>query len=181
MLRKRLLPMPLRQTLRTQQRLLLILLRPIKMKRHTPAFVAAGLMLAGCNSPDTASQAPAAQPAATTTQTAASTPTPTVEPSAEIGKMIFRRCTSCHTIEAGGSNGIGPNLHGVVGRPVASVAGFSYSNAMRAKGGIWDEATLEHYLEQPMKAIPGTRMAFAGIIDAADRKSIYLYLKSAGE
>lgn len=95
--------------------------------------------------------------------------------------MIFRRCVSCHTIEAGGRNGIGPNLHGVVDRPVASVAGFSYSSAMRAKGGIWDEATLEQYLEQPMKALPGTRMAFAGIIDAADRKSIYLYLKSASE
>lgn len=53
---------------------------------------------------------------------------------------------------------------------------FSYSAAMKAKGGIWDEATLDKFLEQPMMAIPGTRMAFAGVIEPADRKALYLYL-----
>lgn len=149
------------------------------MNRCAPALFAAGLMLAGCGSPDTGNQTSAASNSAPTSTVAA--PAPNVEPSVKIGQMIFRRCMSCHTIEAGGRNGIGPNLHGIVNRPVGSVAGFAYSGAMRAKGGIWDEAALDHYLEQPMKALPGTRMAFAGIIDPVDRKSLYLYLQTNGE
>lgn len=100
-----------------------------------------------------------------------------IAPTAKMGEMIFRRCIACHTIEQGGSNGIGPNLYGVVDRPRAALANFAYSNAMKAKGGLWDEAALDAYLEQPMMAIPGTRMAFAGVIDPADRKALYLYLQ----
>lgn len=147
---------------------------------RSPALFAAGLMLAGCGTPETGSQSPTTSDSGAVSKDIAA-PAPQIEPSAEIGKMVFRRCMACHTIEAGGSNGIGPNLHNIVNRPVASIAGFSYSGAMRNKGsagGIWDEAALDQYLEQPMKALPGTRMAFAGIIDAADRKSLYLYLKS---
>lgn len=145
-----------------------------KMKTHIPATILAGLMLAGCGPSD----APADKGSSTSAASATADPTPVAAPSADIGKMVFRRCLSCHTIEAGGSNGIGPNLHDVVNRPIGSLAGFSYSNAMQTKGGVWDEAALDQYLEQPMKAMPGTRMAFAGIIDAADRKSIYLYLQA---
>lgn len=152
--------------------------KQIKMKILAPALIAAGLTLAGCGQSDApAEQSAANQPVSTT----AAADVPAVEPSVEIGKMVFRRCVACHTIEAGGANGIGPNLHNVVNRPVGSLAGFSYSGAMRAKGGVWDEATLDQYLEQPMKALPGTRMAFAGIIDAADRKSLILYLQSGGQ
>lgn len=151
------------------------------MKIYTPALFAAGLWLAGCGPSD----APAEQNAATsntaTRQAVEHAPAPSVAPSIDIGKMVFRRCISCHTLEAGGANGIGPNLHNIVGRPVASAPGFAYSNAMRAKGGIWDEAKLDHYLEQPMKALPGTRMAFAGIIDPVDRQSLFLYLQTNGQ
>ncbi|KAI6170463.1 Cytochrome c family protein [Aphelenchoides bicaudatus] len=94
-----------------------------------------------------------------------------------MGEQVFKRCVACHTIDKGGANGIGPNLHGVVGRAVASHAGFSYSGAMKAKGGVWDKAALDTYLEAPMKALPGTRMAFAGVIDAADRQALILYLE----
>ncbi|MCW5647916.1 MAG: cytochrome c family protein [Sphingopyxis sp.] len=99
-----------------------------------------------------------------------------VEPTAAMGEQIFKRCVACHTVDKGGRNGIGPNLHGIVGAPVAAKPGFSYSGAMKAKGGVWDEATLDAYLEAPMKALPGTRMAFAGVIDPADRKALILYL-----
>src|SRR3546814_11387543 len=67
--------------------------------------------------------------------------------------------------------------HGIVGAPVASKPDFSYSGAMKAKGGVWDEAALDAYLKAPMKDVPGTRMAFAGVIDAADRKALILYLE----
>src|SRR3546814_2463560 len=77
----------------------------------------------------------------------------------------------CSSDLKGGRNGIGPNLHGIVGRAVAAHDGFSYSGAMKAKGGVWDEAALDAYLADPMKTVPGTRMAFAGVIDPADRKA----------
>ena len=95
-----------------------------------------------------------------------------------MGEQIFKRCVACHTIDKGGPNGIGPNLHGIVGAAVASKPDFSYSSAMQAKGGVWDAAALDIYLEAPMKSVPGTRMAFAGLIDAADRKALILYLEA---
>ncbi|KTE73700.1 c-type cytochrome [Sphingopyxis sp. HXXIV] len=127
------------------------------------------LLLAGCGKGD--------QPADDAAG-AADAPAATVEPTAAMGEQVFKRCVACHTIDKGGANGIGPNLHGVVGRPVASHAGFSYSSAMKAKGGVWDAATLDLYLEAPMKALPGTRMAFAGVYDPADRKALLLYLEA---
>jgi cytochrome c len=93
-----------------------------------------------------------------------------------MGEAIFRRCTACHTIEPGGRNGVGPNLHGIVGRAVASHPGFAYSPAMRAMGGEWDEATLDSYLKAPAQALPGGRMAFAGIAEDAERQALILYL-----
>ena len=139
--------------------------------RLAPVLLAGALLLTGCGKseppadPSTADAAPA--------QTA-----PAVEPTAAMGEQVFKRCVACHTIDKGGANGIGPNLHGVVGRAVAAHEGFSYSSALKAKGGTWDAAHLDRFLEQPMKYAPGTRMAFAGIIDAADRKALILYLES---
>ena len=136
--------------------------------RLAPVVLAGALALAGCGKNETPADVPA------TDETVAEAPAAT--PTAAMGEQVFRRCVACHTIDKGGSNGIGPNLHGVVGRAVASHAGFSYSGAMKAKGGVWDDAALDTYLEAPMKAVPGTRMAFAGVIDAADRKALILYL-----
>ncbi|KTE28609.1 cytochrome c, class I [Sphingopyxis sp. HIX] len=137
--------------------------------RLAPVLMAGALLLAGCGKGD--------QPADDAAG-AADAPAATVEPTAAMGEQVFKRCVACHTIDKGGANGIGPNLHGVVGRPVASHAGFSYSSAMKAKGGVWDAATLDLYLEAPMKALPGTRMAFAGVYDPADRKALLLYLEA---
>ncbi|MBE1529257.1 cytochrome c [Sphingopyxis sp. OAS728] len=137
--------------------------------RLAPVLLAGALALAGCGKSETSAEAPATgEPAADTVA---------VTPTAAMGEQVFRRCVACHTIDKGGANGIGPNLHGVVGRAVASHPDFSYSGAMKAKGGVWDEAALNTYLEAPMKAVPGTRMAFAGVIDAADRKALILYLE----
>jgi len=138
--------------------------------RLAPVLLAGALTLAGCGKSETPAEAPAT--GAPAVETAA------VEPTAAMGEQVFRRCVACHTIDKGGANGIGPNLHGVVGRAVASHSGFSYSGAMKAKGGAWTEAALDAYLKAPMKDVPGTRMAFAGVIDDADRKALILYLES---
>lgn len=134
--------------------------------RLAPVLLAGALALAGCGKSD--------KPASDTAATAE--PAAPVEPTAAMGEQVFKRCVACHTIDPGGANGIGPNLHGVVGRALASHPGFNYSSAMKAKGGVWDDAALDTYLKQPMMAVPGTRMAFAGIPDDADRKALMLYL-----
>ncbi len=137
--------------------------------RFAPVLLAGALALAGCGKSETPAEAPATgEPAVETA---------TVEPTAAMGEQVFRRCVACHTVDKGGANGIDPNLHGVVGRAVAAHPDFSYSGAMKAKGGVWDEAALDAYLKAPMMAVPGTRMAFAGIPDDADRKALILYLE----
>lgn len=100
------------------------------------------------------------------------------EAAAPNGEAEFAVCKACHKVEKGAPNGVGPNLHGVVGRAVASVPGFAYSPAMKAKGGNWDEAALDAYLAAPSKIVPGTKMAFAGVSDAAKRKALIEYLKA---
>ena len=153
------------------------------MMRRAPVLLAAAFALASCGKSEPPAE-PAADGGSASSAAAPDTPapeTPAIEPTAAMGEQVFRRCIACHTIDKDGRNGIGPNLHGVAGRAVASHAGFSYSGAMKAKGGVWDDAALDAYLEAPMKALPGTRMAFAGVIDAADRQALILYLKSQSE
>lgn len=107
------------------------------------------------------------------------------EPTAEVvataavsGETAFKKCVACHTIDKGGRNGVGPNLHAIVGRSVGSVEGFVYSASMKAKGGVWDVAALDAYLENPRKNVVGTKMSFAGISDAAERKALIDYLSA---
>ena len=84
---------------------------------------------------------------------------------ADAGQRVFNQCRACHTINQGGRNGVGPNLHGVVGRAMASVQGFNYSPAFRAKSaeiGEWEDTELRPYLDNPQAYVPGTRMVFQG-------------------
>lgn len=143
-----------------------------------PAILLAGLLLSGCGSPaapEEKSELTPAAPAAVTAPPADQKITPTVE----LGAMLFRRCVACHTIEAGGNHGIGPNLHGIIGRDIGSVPDFQFSDAMKNQAGTWDEAAMDAFLAEPMKNIPGNRMVFSGVIEPADRKALYLYLAQA--
>ena len=98
------------------------------------------------------------------------------------GKKAFRKCAACHTVDQG--NRVGPNLAGIVGRPVASLEGFRYSAAMRAfaedgpgGGKVWDEALLAEYLAAPRTLVKGTSMVFAGIRNADEMANLIAYLK----
>ncbi len=98
--------------------------------------------------------------------------------SIENGAKIFKKCATCHNVERGAANKVGPNLFGVVGRAKGSVGGFSYSDAMRAKGGSWVRDDLNQFLEKPKNYVPGTKMGFAGLKKAQDRADIILFLES---
>jgi cytochrome c len=97
---------------------------------------------------------------------------------AAAGEKVFGKCKSCHTIEAGGANKVGPNLHNVAGGPVAKVAGFSYSAAFAALGGDWSDDRLNAFLTKPGDYAPGTKMSFAGIGDPKDRANVIAFLKA---
>lgn len=89
----------------------------------------------------------------------------------------FNACKACHKTEAG-KNGVGPSLFGVVGRKSGTGEGFKYSDAMKNAPITWDAATLSTYLADPKKAVPGNKMAFAGIKKAEEAKEVVEYLSS---
>jgi cytochrome c len=106
---------------------------------------------------------------------------PTADASA--GQAAFAKCQSCHTYNAGGANGTGPNLHGVVGRRPGSVGGFAYSQGMQdfaAKQAVWNDEQLSEFLKSPQKHIPGTKMSFVGLKKPEDRINMIAFLRSQG-
>lgn len=96
----------------------------------------------------------------------------------EAGKDVFKKCAACHTPNKGGENKVGPNVFGVLGRKLGSHAGFAYSDAVKAKGGDWTYETLATYLYNPKDAIPGNKMAFAGVQDTQDLVDVIAYLRT---
>jgi cytochrome c len=91
--------------------------------------------------------------------------------------VAFAQCKTCHSVEPG-KHGIGPSLHAIYGTKAGELAGFTFSAAMKNSGLTWDDATLDAYLTAPMKTIPGTKMSYAGLPDAAKRKEVIEYLKT---
>jgi cytochrome c len=94
------------------------------------------------------------------------------------GAQAFLLCSACHNARPDAAALIGPNLWNVVARPVASAAGFEYSEALQGVGGTWTPALLDRFLADPLGFAPGTRMGFAGIKDAAERANIVAYLQT---
>lgn len=98
----------------------------------------------------------------------------------EDGKKVFRKCQACHVADKE-QNRVGPHLVGLVGRPVAGVEGFRYSDAMQAVGGEWTYDKLNAWLENPKAFAPGNKMSFAGVKDEEDRASVIAYIESAAD
>ena len=115
---------------------------------------------------------------AATETSAATGATSTVAAVAVSGEALYAKCAACHAIAKGGVNGIGPALHGVVGRAIGSAKGYSYSTALKSKGGVWDAAALDAYIAAPAKYAPGTKMAYAGLSKAEERKALIEYLSA---
>ena len=94
------------------------------------------------------------------------------------GEAVFKKCAACHNAEPGGANALGPGLHGVMGNPIASHQGFAFSDPLKSKGGTWDWETMSHWLTNPKKFAPGTKMTFAGLGNPQDRANVMLFLNS---
>ena len=101
------------------------------------------------------------------------------------GQAVFKPCTACHTAEKGGANKVGPNLWGIVNRPVASHEGFSYSAGMRefSQGGqvVWDYEHLSGFLKAPRSYVSGTAMAFAGVKKPEQEADLIAYLRTLAD
>lgn len=131
------------------------------------------------------------EPAATETAEAAApaapvTPLPVLLASADAaaGEAAVRKCQSCHNFVKGAGNKQGPELWGVVGRPEGSHEGFAYSDALlahKANGDVWSYENLDHFLTSPKAYAPGTKMAFGGVKDPAERANILAYLQTLSD
>jgi cytochrome c len=116
-----------------------------------------------------------------TTAEAAPLPVLLAAASPEEGESEAKKCAACHSFEPGGAAKIGPPLWGVVGRDIAAVDGFAYSDALLAKEGEWTFEELYGFVHNPKEYVPGTKMAFAGIQNPEDLADVLVYLRSLAE
>jgi cytochrome c len=103
---------------------------------------------------------------------------------AAAGATVFKKCASCHTADKGGANKVGPNLWGVVERPIASHEGFSYSAGMKTfaeANKTWTYDHLSFFVEAPKKHVPGTAMGFAGVKKPDERANLIAWLREQAD
>lgn len=146
------------------------------------AVCAVGLAACGQSSSSGSNESSGGSPSAPAVSDAqnqaavAALPAPYNSANYEAGRTVFAQCRSCHTIANGGANMVGPNLHGVIGRPVASLQNFNYSPPVRGAHFNWDTEHLDQWIANPQAMLPGTRMGFAGVRDATQRRDVIAYV-----
>jgi cytochrome c len=96
------------------------------------------------------------------------------------GETTFKKCMPCHAIGETAKNMIGPVLNGLKGRKSGSVSGYSYSDANKNSGIVWDEGTFKEYIKDPKAKIPGTKMVFPGIKNENDADNLWSFLEQFG-
>ncbi|MEQ9506884.1 MAG: cytochrome c family protein [Hyphomonas sp.] len=156
--------------------------------RFFPHAALALTLLAACGAPKEAAapsetQAPAAPVAATPAAAPgepslefASLPAPYNTANYAIGNRTWKLCQSCHLTAEGAGSMVGPNLHGLFGRQVATAPGFDYSPALKAETFIWTPDQLDEWLANPKTFVPGNRMSFSGVRKPEDRLAVIAYL-----
>jgi cytochrome c len=91
-------------------------------------------------------------------------------------KVYISRCQTCHSVEKGGSNKLGPLLFGIMGRKAATLPGYAYSKPMKNSKIVWTDDALRGWLRQPNQTLPGTRMAFAGLSNPKQIEDLIAYM-----
>jgi cytochrome c len=138
--------------------------------RIAASVLGLGFLVAACaEGPDAPSAGPATAPADIRTLLATADP--------EKGKVLFLQCRSCHSLESGGANKVGPNLWGVFGRKAGLAPGFEYSDVLAKSSIVWSAETLDQWLSRPSDFLPGNRMVFVGIRKPEDRANLIAYVK----
>ncbi len=97
-------------------------------------------------------------------------------PDLKLGQEVYARCAACHSFQF---DRTGPRHCGLFGRRAGSVPSFEYSAAMKKSKIVWNAKTLDRFLANPLKAVPGTTMTYAGVPDRAERTALIAYLKAA--
>ncbi len=147
----------------------------MRLTTSSITMTALALAVAACGSPPEDKPADAANG---TAALPADTATPPATAAVASTKPIaFAQCATCHSVDPN-KHGVGPSLAGIHGSKAGSAAGYAYTDANKNSGLTWDDATLDTYLTNPMKVIPGTKMTYAGMPDAAKRKEVIDYLKT---
>ncbi|MGD0640688.1 MAG: cytochrome c family protein [Roseiarcus sp.] len=123
-----------------------------------------------------AAAAPAAAPAP-----AVALPALLAKADAAKGQADAKACEACHSFDKGGAAKVGPPLYGVVGRTVASIAGFAYSDGLKALGGDWTYEQINKWITKPSALVQGTKMSFPGEPDAQKRADILAYLHTLSD
>ena len=126
------------------------------------------LLLTACGSPSSSESAD--ESSATDTSAPMQTSSTGVRPDG------FAQCAACHAVAKGAPHGLGPNLWGIAGSKAGELAGYQFSPALKASGLVWDEETLNKWLENPRALVPGNKMSFSGIRDEAKRKELVTWL-----
>jgi cytochrome c len=93
------------------------------------------------------------------------------------GEKSFRKCAPCHSIGPAAQNKVGPEQNGLDGRTAGTVAGYSYSEANKKSGIVWNDETFKAYIADPRAKIPGTKMIFPGIKDPKEAGDLWAYIK----
>jgi len=90
------------------------------------------------------------------------------------GEQLYARCLACHALKY---DRVGPRHCGLLGRRAGSVPGFDYSAAMKQSGIVWTAKTLDPFLADPLRLVPGTTMTYAGVADPKERADLIAYLE----
>jgi cytochrome c len=140
------------------------------LSAHPPTAQSAGVL--------SAPTAGAENKPASTAQAQQSFETLLANASVERGSQVAKQCMVCHNLQEGQGPKVGPDLYGVVGRPIASIPNFHYSAALKAKGGTWTFDALNKWLTNPRTDVPGTAMTFAGLSNEKQRADVVAYLNT---